>query len=115
MRDVLHVGHAFVGVFIGRRFVQFHAHPHGGRWVEADSGAYTKRLPDDAHQVLLTLGWPPLDDNRRPSTNYRLDVASPVDVYRLVRSMVRTLDEAFGATPEELGYVASACRCRAHN
>lgn len=114
VRDVLGAGHAFLIVSTAtRRCVQMHAHPDGGCWIEAESGAYSVRLPDDVHRALITLGWPPLDDPRRPSSNYGLDVESPVDVYRLVLFLARTLAEAFGAGPDELGYVISACRCQA--
>lgn len=112
VRDVLEAGHAFLVVSAARgRYVQLHAHPESGCWIEADSGAYSTRLPDEVHRALLAIGWPPVDDTRRPSTNYGLDVEAPVDVYRLVLFLTRTLAQAFDASPEELGHVASACRC----
>lgn len=112
VHEVLEAGHAFLVVSAaGGRYVQMHAHPDGGCWIEADSGAYSKRLPDEVHRALLDMGWPPVDDMRHPSTNYRLDVEAPIDVYRLVLFLTRTLEKAFAAGPGDLGYVASGCRC----
>ena len=112
VRDVLEAGHAFLVISApSGRYAQLHAHPEGGCWVEADSGAYSTRLPRASHQVLRDLGWPPIEDEAAPTGNYGFDVDAPVDVYALVLLLVRTLAEAYDALPEGVGFVASACRC----